>query len=165
MPFIFKFDGKVANDEEEYFKFCEDLSTSGIYFSSTFQQRDDQRHMHVVVNDSYEEYAAIGDTSHCDRDINDLQNVNHNIDDFDFVPNASADLGCQEDQFVPFGNPKDNEQIEGTTCNKFGSATNTRGNPQFSDLQTKEECNRYEEEDDDLEIPEQQGITHPSQSG
>ena len=30
--------------------------------------------------------------------------------------------------------------------------------------QTKEECNRYEEEDDDLKSPEQHGITHPSQS-
>ena len=109
--------------------------------------------MHAVVNDSYEEYAAIW-SSNCDQDINDLQNVNHNIDSFDFVPNAYADLGCQEDQFVPFGNPKDNEQIEGTTCNKFGSATNTKGTPQFSDLQTKEECNRYEEEYDDLKSPE-----------
>ena len=89
------------------------------------------RDMHVVVNDSYEEYDAIGDTSHCDEDINDIQNVNHNIDAFDIVPNASADLGCQEDQFVPFGNPKDYEQIEGTACNKFGSATNTKGIPQF----------------------------------
>ena len=120
--------------------------------------------MDVVVNDSYEEYAAIGDTSHCDRYINDLQNVNHNIDYFDFAPNASTDLGCQEDQFVPFGNPKDNEQIEGIACNKFGSAANTKGIPQFHDLQTKEECNRFEEEDDDLKSIEQQSITHPSQS-
>ena len=73
------------------------MSTSGIYFSSTFQQRDDQRHMHAVVNDSYEEYATIGDTSHCDWDINDIHNVNHNINSFEFVPNASTDLGCQED--------------------------------------------------------------------
>ena len=92
--------------------------------------------MHVVVNDSYEEYAAIGDISYCDRDINDLHNVNHNIDAFDFVPNASANLRCHEDQFVPFGNPKDNEHIEGTTCNKFGSAANTKGSSQFCDLQT-----------------------------
>ena len=110
--------------------------------------------MHVVVNDSYEEYVAIGDTSHCDQDINDLQNFNHNIDAFDLVPNASADLGCQKYQFVPFGNPKDNKQIKGTTCNKFGSTTNTKGILEFSDLQTKEECNRYEEEDDDLKSPE-----------
>ena len=109
--------------------------------------------MHAMVNDSYEEYAAIGDTSHCDQDINDLQNVYHNIDAFDFVPNASADLGCQEDQFVLSRNPKDNEQIEGTTCNKFGSAANTKGSPKFSDLQTKEEHNRYEEEHDDLKSP------------
>ena len=129
MPFILNFDGKSADDEEEDFKFCEDLSTSGIYSSSTFQQRNNQRHMHVVVNDSYEEYAAIGDTSHCDQDINDLQNVNHNIDAFEFVPNAFADLGCQEDQFVPFENLKDNEKIEGTTCNKFESAANTKGSP------------------------------------
>ena len=30
--------------------------------------------------------------------------------------------------------------------------------------QTKEECNRYEEENDDLKSPKQQGITHPPQS-
>ena len=111
--------------------------------------------MHAVVNNSYEKYAVIGDTSHCDRYINDLQNVNHNIDAFEFFPNASTDLGCQEYQFVPFGNPKGNEHIEGTTCNKFGSVANTKGSPQFSDLQTKEEYNRYEEEDDDLKSPEQ----------
>ena len=73
------------------------MSTSGIYFSSTFHQKDDQRHLHVVVNHRYEEYAAIGDTSHCDRDINDVHNVNHSIDAFEFVPNASIDLRCQED--------------------------------------------------------------------
>ena len=44
VPFILNFDGKTADDEEEDFKFCEDLSTFGIYFSSAFQQRDDQRH-------------------------------------------------------------------------------------------------------------------------
>ena len=31
-------------------------------------------------------------------------------------------------------------------------------------MQTKEECNRYEKENDDLKILEHQGITHPSQS-
>ena len=33
-------DEKVNREED--FKFCEDLSTSRSYFSSTFQQRDDQ---------------------------------------------------------------------------------------------------------------------------
>ena len=31
-------------------------------------------------------------------------------------------------------------------------------------MQTKEECNRYEEEDDDPKSPDQQFITHSSQS-
>ena len=51
--------------------------------------------MHVVVNDSYEEYDAIGDTYFCDRYINDLQDVNYSVDVFDIVPNAVADLDCQ----------------------------------------------------------------------
>ena len=75
--------------------------------------------MHVVVNDSYEEYVAIGDTSFCDRYINDLQDVNHSVDVFDIVPNASTDLECQEYQFVPFEKPKDNEQIFISTCDRF----------------------------------------------
>ena len=50
--------------------------------------------MNAMVNDSYEEYVAIGDTSPCDRYINDIQNVDHNIYSFDLVTNASTDLGC-----------------------------------------------------------------------
>ena len=42
------------SDEEEYFKVGEDLSTYGISSSSTFQQRDDQKHVHPVVDDGYE---------------------------------------------------------------------------------------------------------------
>ena len=85
--------------------------------------------MHVVVNDSYEEYAAIGDTSFCDRYINDLQDVNHGVDVFDIVPNASADLECQEDQFVPFEKPKDNEHIFISACDIFEYAADSKGSP------------------------------------
>ena len=70
------------------------MLTTRLSSSFTFQQRDDQKCMHVVVNDSYEEYAAIGDTSFCDRYINDLQDVNHGVDVFDIVPNAFVDLEC-----------------------------------------------------------------------
>ena len=42
------------SDEKEYFKVCEDLSTYGISSSSTFQQRDDQKCLHPVVDDGYE---------------------------------------------------------------------------------------------------------------
>ena len=56
-----------------------------------------------------EEYAEIGDISFCDQYISDLQDDNHSIDAFDIVSNAFADLWCQEDQFVPFENLKDNE--------------------------------------------------------
>ena len=40
------------------------------------------------------EYAAVGDTSYCDQDINEFQDDNHIIDAFDIVSNASIDLGC-----------------------------------------------------------------------
>jgi hypothetical protein len=42
------------SDEEEDFKVYEGLLTTRISSSSTFQQRDDQKCMHVVVNDSYD---------------------------------------------------------------------------------------------------------------
>jgi hypothetical protein len=69
--------------------------------------------------------------------IDDLQNVNHSIDAFDIVPNASTVLGCHEDQIVPFENLKNDEQIFISACDRFESAIDTKGNPQFSDLQTK----------------------------
>ena len=57
----------------------------------------------------HEEYDTIGDTSYCDQYINELQDDNHSTDAFDIVSNASIDLGCHEDEIVPFGNTKDNE--------------------------------------------------------
>jgi hypothetical protein len=36
---------------------------------------------------------------------------NHSIDAFDIVSNASTDLGCHEDEIVPFENPKQNEPV------------------------------------------------------
>ena len=103
----------------------------------------------------HEEYATIGDTSFCDQYINELQDDNHSTDAFDSVSNASIDLGCHEDEIVPFGNPKDNEQIFISACDRFEYAADSKGSSQFSDLQTKEECNRYEEEDDDPKSPYQ----------
>jgi hypothetical protein len=42
------------SDEEEDFKFCGDLFASGISLSSTFQQKDDQQCMHVMIDESCE---------------------------------------------------------------------------------------------------------------
>ena len=57
----------------------------------------------------HDEYDAAGDTSYCDQDINEFQDDNHIIYAFDIVSNASTDLGCHEDEMVPFGNLKDKE--------------------------------------------------------
>ena len=46
------------SDEEEDLKSCEGLFTNKISFSPMFQQRDDQRCMHVVVNNSYQDQIA-----------------------------------------------------------------------------------------------------------
>jgi hypothetical protein len=82
----------------------------------------------------HEDFAAIEDTSCCDQDIDDLQDVNHIVDAFDIVLNASIVLDCHEDQIVPFENFKDDEQIDRSTCESFESVANNKGNPQFSDL-------------------------------
>ena len=58
----------------------------------------------------HDEFAAVGDTSYCDQYINGFQDDNHSINAFDIVSNASTDLGCHEDEMVPFGNLKDKEQ-------------------------------------------------------
>jgi hypothetical protein len=67
--------------------------------------------MHVVVTDSYEDFTAVGNIFHYDRDIDDLQDVNHHIDYFNIVPNASIVLGCHKDQIVPFEKLKNDEKI------------------------------------------------------
>jgi hypothetical protein len=99
------------SDEEEYFKSCEGLLTTRISSSPTFQQRDDQRCMHVVVNDSYEDFTVVANIFHYDRYIDDIRDVNHHIDSFNIVPNASIVLGCHKDQIVPFEKLKNDEQI------------------------------------------------------
>ena len=102
-----------------------------------------------MANDSYEEYVQIGDISRCEWDNDDLQDFNHSIDAFDIVPNASTILICHEDQIISFENSKDDKQIYGSTCNNIESAADTKGSSQLPDLQTKVECNIYEEEDDE----------------
>ena len=78
-----------------------------------------------IISDFHqsEEYAKIGDISFCDRYISDLQDDNHSIDAFDIVSNAFVDLWCQEGQFVPFENLKDNEHIFILAYDRFESAT------------------------------------------
>ena len=85
----------------------------------------------------HEDFATVEDTSHYDRDIDDLQDVNHYIDAFDIIPNAFTVLGCHEDHIFPFKNPKHDQQIDISADDSFGSAANTMGNLQLSDLQTK----------------------------
>jgi hypothetical protein len=73
-------------------------------------QREDHKCIHDVVNDSSEEYVAIGDIHHCNSDVGNLREDNHSIDAFDIVSNASTYLGCHEDDIVPFENPKRDDQ-------------------------------------------------------
>ena len=89
-------------DEEEDFKSWEGLLTTKISSSPTFQQRDDHRCMHVVVNESYEDFTVVANIFHYDRDIDDIQDVNHHIDYFNIVPNEYIVLGCHKDHIVPF---------------------------------------------------------------
>ena len=58
--------------------------------------------------DIHEEYAAIENTFHYDREISNAHYDNLS-DAFDIVPNASTILGCHEDQIFPFENFEDVE--------------------------------------------------------
>jgi hypothetical protein len=110
----------------------------------------------------HEEFVAVEDTSFYDQEIGDLQNDKLSVDAFDIVPNASTILSCHEDQIIHFRNSKDNQQIDISTDDSFKSAANTKDSPQLSDLQTKGDCSRYEEEDDELKSPDQQFIIYVS---
>jgi hypothetical protein len=66
-------------------------------------QREDHKCIHDVVNDSSEEYVAIGDIHHCNSDVGNL----HSIDAFDIVSNASTYLGCHEMMLFPSKTPKE----------------------------------------------------------
>ena len=96
-------------------------------------------------SDCHEGYAEIGDTSRYDQDIDDLQDVNHSIGAFDIVPNASVVLSCDEDHTVPFGNLEDDEQINRSTDDSFGSAVDVDGSSQFPELQIKGSYSNHEE--------------------
>jgi hypothetical protein len=119
-------------------------------------QRDDHKCIHDVVNDSFEEYVAIGDIYHCNQDIGDLREDNHSIDAFDIVSNASTDLHCHDDEIVPFENPKDDYQIDTLAGENFRSTADSKGSPQLSDLQTEADFSRYEEEGEERKISDQQ---------
>jgi hypothetical protein len=140
-----------------------DTETSDIILdvSIVLNNHEDQ---HVPFE--YSDVKEKGDTSaedisYCDRGIADPHYDNHG-DAFDIVPNASVDLGCYEDQIVPFENPKDNQQIGISAGDSFRSAVNTKGNHQLSVLQTKGNCSRNEEEDDEHKSLDQQLIMHAS---
>jgi hypothetical protein len=115
-------------------------------------------HEFSVLNkdsDNYEDFAATEDISHHDQEIGDPHYDNHS-DAFVIVSNAFTDLGCHEDEIVPFENPKDDYQIDTLVGDSFRSATDSKGNPQFFDLQTKVDFSIYEEEGEKQKVSDQQ---------
>ena len=104
--------------------------------SSSFQQRDDKEYVNVVIVACYESAA---------------QNLNTDFFGFgisqkDIIVKKEI-VSCDHDEFkLGEGAQKNSDQLLSLHF-----------------YQTKEECNRYEQENDDLKSPEQQGITHPSQ--
>jgi hypothetical protein len=111
--------------------------------------------------DTHEEYVSVEDTLHYDREISNPHYDNLS-DSFDIVPNASTILGFHEDQIFPSEKFEDVEQIDISVGDSFGSAANTKGSPQLSVLQTKENCSRHEEKDDEKKGPDQQFILYVS---
>jgi len=112
--------------------------------------------------DSHEEYTGPGDTSHCDRDIDDLHDGVHSIDVFDTVPNEFTILNHHEDQIVPFENLKNDKHIFILACDRVESVANTENNLQLLDLQTKGNCSIHDKEDDEHKGLDQQYIMQVS---
>jgi hypothetical protein len=110
----------------------------------------------------HKDFAAVEDTSFYDQEIGDLQYDKLSVDVFNIIPNASTTLSCHEDQIIHFGNSKDNQQIDISADDSFKYAANTKDSPQLSDLQTKGNYSRHEEEDDEHKSLDQQLIMHVS---
>jgi len=87
---------------------------------SIVHQRDDQKCMHVVVNDLHEEYAAEVNTIHYDQEISNPHHDNHS-DAFVIGSNACTDSCCLEDEIVSFENLINVEKINKTTSNNLRS--------------------------------------------
>jgi hypothetical protein len=113
--------------------------------SSIVHQRDDQKCMHVVVNDLHEEYTAEVNTIHHDQEISDSHHDSHS-DAFVIASNASPDLCCHEEEIVPIENLKSKEQILISASNSFRSAVDVEDSLPFPDLQKKTECSRHLQE-------------------
>ena len=159
-PFLFLNISSLVDFHAAFHLFCKGRFLADLLYSECcheFNLLNKELNIH-------EEYATIGDTSYCDQYINEIRDDNHSTYAFYIVSNASTDLGCHEDEIVPFGNPKDNEQIFISACDRFEYVADSKVSPQFFYLQTKEESNKYEEEDDDPKSPDQQFIMHSSQS-
>jgi hypothetical protein len=109
--------------------------------------------------DTHEEYVVVEDTLHYDREISNPHYDNLS-DAFDIVPNASTILGCHEDHIFPSENFEDVEQIDISVGDSFGSAANTKSSPHLSVLQTKGNCSRHEEKDDEQKGPDHQSILY-----
>jgi hypothetical protein len=110
-------------------------------------QRDDHEYIHDVLNDSFKEYVSTWDIYLCNQDIGGLQVDNHSIDAFDIVSNASINLGCLEDEIIPFENPKGDYQIDTLVGDSLRYAIDSKGSPPLSDLQFKRNGSDYEEQD------------------
>ena len=132
-------DAPIVNkysDEEYEVEISEELLFTQISSSSSFQQRDDKECVKAVIVSCYK-YAA----------------QKFNTDFFGFgishkyIIMEKEIVSYNHDEFkLGEGEQKDSDQLLSLHF-----------------YQTKEEGIRYEEEDDDLKGPEQQGITHPSQ--
>jgi hypothetical protein len=99
--------------------------------SSIVHQRDDQKCMHVVVNDLHEEYAAEVNTIHHDQEISDSPHDNLS----DAFSNPSTVVSCHEDQVFISENLEDVEQTDRFTSDSFRSTKVEEDNLPFPGLQ------------------------------
>jgi hypothetical protein len=145
----------LANFHAAFHLFCQDIFSADLLYPECC-------HDFNLLNENpniHEDFAAAEDISYCDRGIVDPHYDNHG-DAFDIVLNANIKDGCHEDQIISFENFKDDEQMDISADDSFESAANTMDSLQLSDWQTKGDCSRYKEEDNELKSLDQQFIIH-----
>jgi hypothetical protein len=120
----------------------------------------------------------------CDKDSIVEEDICHvgqevlkdNSDISDIISDVSVVLNIDQNQHVSFGcidvkepmhisagKRNESESVgESNRSTYFRSVANTMSSPHFPDLQIKVDCNRYEEEGEELKSPDQQSILYIS---
>jgi hypothetical protein len=143
----------LADFHAAFHVFCKDQFSADLLFPECCHE------FNLSKLELREEYTAEENTLHHDHEINNPHYDNLS-DAFAIISNASTVVSCHEDQIFLSENFEDVEQIDRSASNSFRSAEDDEGSVQLSDLQTHENCSKYEEKSEELKDSDQQFILY-----